>query len=42
MLGYGEVEWERVSDGVKVFIPEEVRNNPPCAFAWSFNIFKAK
>ena len=38
MLGHGKLEWEKVSGGLKVFIPDDVRNNPPCKYAWSFNI----
>lgn len=42
MLGFGKVEWEKVSGGLKVFIPEDVQKSPPCAYAWAFNISEAK
>jgi alpha-L-fucosidase len=38
MLGFGEVEWKSVSDGLVVKIPEAVQKNPPCSFAWSFRM----
>ncbi len=38
MLGYGKLEWEKVSGGLKVFIPEKIRKSPPCDYAWSFKV----
>ena len=38
MLGHGKLKWEEASGGLKVLIPDEVRNKPPCKYAWSFNI----
>lgn len=38
MLGVGEISWEKSSDGIKVLIPQEIRDNPPCEYAWSFKI----
>lgn len=38
LLGAGELEWEKVSDGIKVKIPQKIRENPPCAYAWCFHI----
>ena len=40
MLGAGNMEWEEVSGGMRVSIPENVRTNPPCDYAWCFNIFE--
>jgi alpha-L-fucosidase len=42
MLGHGELNWEKVSGGLKVFIPEAVSDNPPCDYAWTFVISKVK
>lgn len=38
MLGVGEVEWTRVNGGLVVKVPESVQKDPPCNFAWSFQI----
>ena len=38
LLGVGYMEYEKISGGIKVFIPEEIRKNPPCEHAWSFVI----
>lgn len=38
MLGVGVLAWEKASGGIKIFIPEEIRENPPCEYAWSFKI----
>ena len=39
MLGYTQkLKWEKVGKGVLIDIPEEIINNPPCNFAWSFKI----
>ena len=42
MLGHGILEWQKVSGGLKVFIPEAVINNPPCDYAWTFVISDSK
>jgi alpha-L-fucosidase len=39
LLGFGVVEWEKSGSGILVHIPQQVRINPPCAYAWSFHIF---
>ena len=36
MLGFGNVEWEKSGDGMKIIIPENVTKNPPCKDAWTF------
>ena len=33
-----ELEWELGCDGIKVFIPEAVRNNPPCDYVWTIQV----
>jgi alpha-L-fucosidase len=38
MYGHGTVEWEKVKGGIKVLIPQEIQKNPPCEYAWGFNI----
>ena len=38
MLGVGEMKWEKIREGIKVLIPENLRKNPPCAYAWGFHI----
>jgi alpha-L-fucosidase len=39
LLGFeGELKWERVGNGFVVTIPESLRNNPPCNYAWTIKI----
>ena len=39
MLGTtGDLEWEATGDGLKVRIPEAIRQNPPCNGAWALRI----
>jgi len=38
MLGVGDMKWEKISGGIKVIIPEAVRVNPACNYAWSFHL----
>ncbi|MBE9511193.1 MAG: alpha-L-fucosidase [Bacteroidetes bacterium] len=39
MLGSNEIlEWEKVHNGVVVNIPESIRKNPPCDYAWTIKI----
>jgi alpha-L-fucosidase len=39
MLGVdGTLEWEQVGEGFVVEIPNSVRKNPPCRFAWTLKI----
>ena len=38
MLGVGKLEWQKISGGIKVKIPENIRKDPPCEYAWSFHI----
>jgi len=33
-----EIPWERVGNGFTAFIPEELRENPPCEHAWCLKI----
>ena len=42
MLGHGKLNREKISGGLKVFIPETVSNNPPCDYAWAFVISDSK
>ena len=42
MLGAGAMNWEKHGGGIKVFIPKEIRDHPPCDYAWSFNISGTK
>jgi len=32
------IEWEKSGREIKIFIPELMRKNPPCDFAWVFKI----
>ena len=41
LLGYGNLEWEKTVDGMRISIPENVVHNPPCKDAWTFK-FKIK
>ena len=34
----GKLKWKAVGDGFEVIIPERVRNNPPCKYAWVFKV----
>jgi alpha-L-fucosidase len=39
LLGYKEqLSWKSSDEGIIIEIPEELRNNPPCRYAWSFKI----
>ena len=39
LLGYnGKLKWQKEGEGFKVFIPEKVRENPPCAYAWTIKV----
>jgi alpha-L-fucosidase len=39
MLGYEEeLRWKQVGTGFYVDIPEEIRDNPPCEYAWTIKI----
>jgi alpha-L-fucosidase len=31
-------EWERSGRKIKIYVPESIRKNPPCDFAWVFKI----
>lgn len=43
MLGAkGELKWERVGEGFVADIPESVRDNPPCQYAWTIKISQIK
>ena len=34
----GNLKWENTAEGVKIFIPEKIRKNPPCDLAWAVKI----
>lgn len=34
----GNLKWENTADGLKIYIPEKLRKNPPCELAWSVKI----
>jgi alpha-L-fucosidase len=37
MLGVGEpLKWEKGTEGFVIHLPDSVRNNPPCDYAWTF------
>jgi alpha-L-fucosidase len=41
MLGVAEpMKWEKAGTGFILHVPESVRNNPPCNYAWTFNFTK--
>ncbi len=35
-----KIKWQKKGDGCEFEIPESVRNNPPCKYAWTFKISK--
>jgi len=34
------LKWEASDDGILVYLPESLRMNPPCDYAWVFRISK--
>lgn len=38
----GNLKWENTTKGVKVYIPEKIRNNLPCDVAWAIKISAVK
>jgi alpha-L-fucosidase len=34
----GNLKWENTTDGLKIYIPEKLRKNPPCELAWAVKI----
>jgi alpha-L-fucosidase len=39
MLGMDEpLEWKEKEYGFEIQIPGEIRNNPPCKYAWTFRV----
>ena len=43
MLGVNEsLQWKQTDKGCTISIPESIRNNPPCRYAWVFKISKEK
>ncbi|MCB0563465.1 MAG: alpha-L-fucosidase [Phaeodactylibacter sp.] len=34
----GALKWEKEGNGFKVLIPERVRKNPPCRYAWTIRV----
>lgn len=39
LLGSKNLKWEPTKNGFKIFIPEEIRNNPPCDYVWVFKAY---
>ena len=33
-----ELDWEVKEYGFEIHVPEELRNNPPCRYAWTFEV----
>jgi len=33
-----KLKWHRLEKGFKIMIPENLRNSPPCKYAWTFKI----
>ena len=33
-----ELDWEVKEYGLEIHVPEELRNNPPCRYAWTFEV----
>ena len=43
LLGYkGTLKWDKYDSGFRVTIPENLRKNPPCKYAWTIKLIKAK
>ncbi|MFC1726640.1 alpha-L-fucosidase [candidate division KSB1 bacterium] len=41
MLGVEkEVKWEKVGEGVLIYVPDAAQKEPPCKYAWTFKIEK--
>jgi alpha-L-fucosidase len=41
LLGAKEtLKWERKGNDISILIPDSLRKNPPCAYAWTFKISK--
>jgi len=39
LLGYDKpLSWSPAKNGCKIYIPEDIRRNPPCAYVWTFEI----
>ena len=39
LLGYDKpLKWKKNGSGFKVFIPEEIKNNPPCNYVWTIKV----
>jgi alpha-L-fucosidase len=34
----GNLKWQNSPEGIKIFVPEKIRKNPPCKLAWSVKI----
>jgi len=42
-LGYNKtLHWEVHNDGFKIYIPENLRKNPPCDYVWTIKVSKLK
>ncbi len=43
LLGYGKpLPWKETKDGFKVFVPDELRENPLSNYVWTFKVSKIK
>lgn len=39
LLGYDDpLEWQKVGTGTLIKVPDKIKNNPKCKFAWAFKI----
>jgi alpha-L-fucosidase len=38
----GNLKWKNTTEGVKIYIPEKLRKNPPCQLAWAVKISEVK
>ena len=39
LLGYkGPLSWKKIGNSFSITIPDELRNKPPCRYAWVFSI----
>ncbi len=38
IVAKGNLKWENTTEGIKVYIPNKIRKNPPCDLAWVVSI----
>lgn len=39
LLGYkSSIKWEKTKDGFEILLPEKIRKNPPCKYAWTIRV----